>query len=331
MYRLLVGLTLLTLTACPVAYGELAQSTQVTTLALEPSAPLTVIPTVSITPMPEPTLQLLATRSYVPAGPTPALPASFNYREFLFADNPCALPCWQGLVPGEAEPADVQRVIDGIMGLNETINFFEPGPYLHPGALIVIPNYAAPEDHYLIGYAWFPNDVSGLYYAGVFNEADVLMGLSFDFNNLPSDSTPTLEMFLNELGRPDYWTISWTRPTSLSPREDERDMWVDTYLIWTEGIHVRLGVVGPLSLQTEGIDQERVIYTLCEQGRSHFADVFLTTSYDDLAKLAPHQLFPVLNADFFTNASHVEDAFGMDKDTLMDYLLSNEDACLNSG
>lgn len=290
---------------------------------------LTATATATNTPLSAPTATVLRSRDDLPPGPTPSLPEDFDFREFLFADNPCQLPCWQGLVIGESTADDVQQVFDDTLGFDGAIDFFEPGAFLHRGGSLMVLGHI-PEGLYLIGYSWtLPHDEGIFTVAAVLDRDDILVGLEFDTWNLRASRNPSLAPFMADLGVPDYWTLDWDPQGFVLGDANKDSDYMPWELLYKKGVYVQMLVRGPV-MPLDPPDNLEFILTLCEQAESLSTKVFLTSPYSDIQEFAPNQMVPTGDLTRFMDDQIVEDTFGMSKDAVMAHFMASDDACLTT-
>jgi hypothetical protein len=101
----------LALAACVPGPAPQAMATPTATATFEPSA-TSAPPTSSPTPGPTPTLT-----PTVPL-PQPRFSAAPTDRSFI-TDEPCAAPCWYGLVPGESTKSELDHVLAELPFVNQ--------------------------------------------------------------------------------------------------------------------------------------------------------------------------------------------------------------------
>ena len=278
-------------------------------------------------PLPETTPTPWRSQHDLPPGPTPSLPPSLDYREFLFANNSCELPCWQDLSIGESTADDVQQVFDRSLGLEGYVDFFDPGPFLHYASAYLIEG-RQPQGYYMVGYSW--TTIQGEIFSGgaLLDIEDTLAGLTFRMFDPQKPPNPSLSLFMDRLGVPDYWSIGWDRERVVSaefPPERSTMVWE---FLYEEGVYIKMDIRSPvIPLDNE---ESQLGITICEQAETQVSNIFLTSPYTDLQELAPNQILPDSFRGRFLSEQHVEDAFGMSKNEVMAHFLASDDACLTT-
>lgn len=119
-FTCVILIPVLALLACTPMGAPVSETPEiVTTVTQEAEPSATMMPSLTPTPTPtkRPSITPTSTRTPGPSptpAPTPRFGAGKVGNDFLFGNQPdgCKLPCWQGLVIGESDAEDVQRMFE---------------------------------------------------------------------------------------------------------------------------------------------------------------------------------------------------------------------------
>ena len=307
-----LGMTIIIGSGCDAEFVD--SQVDVTQFVEQSSTVLSPSPTVTVT---LPTPSATVTEMPITGNPTPRpLPEDFDFRTFLFADNPCQLPCWQGLVVGKATLDDVLHTSD--QTLSRRMGVAEPWRPEHLGVLA--------------GSNWLFPDEGGFFTFEAFFDSDhTLTGLLFHTSNMTAYPTISLALILDKLGIPDFWTLNWNRGGFYQRNSSFRELdYMPWELIYKEGIYIKMRVFGPVTPLNS--DYLEYFLTVCKQSTTNdFTHILLAAPYEDIHPDLLDQISWIDDDPArFNDDQIVEDTFGMSKDAVMAHFMASEDACLTT-
>jgi hypothetical protein len=264
------------------------------------------------TPTTQPTLTLSET--VVPV-PLPSLPDSV-LEDFLFSrdfDPDCGLPCWQGLIVGEADRDDIQKTLDSVFGFDGRDVFSEPMPVLveppPPGLELAVATWSFPSSYRLSARFYVDTDTS------------LLEATAFNWGTSGEVLAPiTLPQIIREMGTPSKMLV-------LAEGQPGDTTFFQINVIYSDGVFFYLSGGVPTNL-TPYEGRFEGLFELCLDHMFGNRDAIIT-------RPIPHaleQLSPLQEQLFFIPEGAVpfEQAFDVSLDELTDLALEQDGSCFQT-
>lgn len=315
----------LALSACSPTSASTLDVNETATGLLQPLEPTatatsTSMPTATLieTPSSTPTVTLSPSPFPTPA-PTPIFGSARVGNDFLFGNQPegCELPCWQGLVVGESDAQDVQKMFETAFGFSGISN-------LPPGRAF---DDADEPDLLLLPQQWSFGDSGDTFAVVAWVQKASLVLEAVHFYGQGSRFEPYVnpQRILRELETPSHILVS----LGITELADWANL--ELLIIYNEGITVYYGV---RVIRVIGWDGSNPSAELCLGNipKHPLTDVFLTKPFegDDIGTLlSPLQYMGIDIDKIYTEAYQpFEEVFGMSLEEVTKLAQEKNNACI---